>query len=365
MNLPTAVLGIAGVNTHPLSSAVLGIAGNLSLALRGDIAEQMQTVGSLRKTLGDRAARKGWQRTCYLLDYTYPMCTARAGGMRWSKGFRRFYGREQRLIPVVFDSTGFRRYMGSAPAWASYRSYLEAIDVAEPDAVMAYDVMGDQEASRRNYERMCSDGYRDLTIPVWQAPAVWDPTATPADNGRRAAQDAVLRFYAAQSPLVAIGGLLARPAGSKRNSSKRLIPVRARAEYLTAIAEGLPGVRLWGLGQASGTVVNGLGARGMLETISVDGQWYIQAGKCQQLAYLDKELGLLRADTYAHSGRETFLTYTEIMALNLRALKAAYDGLWAFPGPSRVPTNFADADERAEFKRRAKAELQTSFLDLL
>ena len=38
---------------------------------------------------------------------------------------------------------------------------------------MAKDVVGDQDGSRRGYERLCADGYGDVAIPVWQIMPWW------------------------------------------------------------------------------------------------------------------------------------------------------------------------------------------------
>ena len=58
---------------------------------------------------------------------------------------------------------------GTAPPWSSYTRYCQAIELIRPDGAMARDVLGNQDASREGYERLCSDGYGDVVIPVWQA----------------------------------------------------------------------------------------------------------------------------------------------------------------------------------------------------
>ena len=40
------------------------------------------------------------------------------------------------------------------------------------------------------------------------------------------------------------------------------------------------------------------------------------------------------------------------MAANLRALLAAYAGLWTFPAPAEVPTDLRDPEVRLELRRR-------------
>src|SRR6202521_6160088 len=69
---PVASVGIAGVNTHPLYAATLGIAGNWGSTLRPHL--QHITAASPVATstrLGDRAASACWAHACYLIDYSY------------------------------------------------------------------------------------------------------------------------------------------------------------------------------------------------------------------------------------------------------------------------------------------------------
>ena len=46
--------------------------------------------------------------------------------------------------------------------------------------------------------------------------------------------------------------------------------------------------------------------------------------------------GLVRSLRLTHTGAETFLTLHELMAANLRAVLAAYAGLWTFPPPAEA-----------------------------
>ena len=119
--------------------------------------------------LGDRAASACWARACYLLDYTYAVCTdAVTGSVRYRSGFARLCAPETRGLPLYLDSAAYREAAGTAPCWSSYRRYCEAIDLIRPDGAMARDVLDDQVASREGYDRLCRDGYRDVVIPVWQ-----------------------------------------------------------------------------------------------------------------------------------------------------------------------------------------------------
>jgi hypothetical protein len=77
-----ASVGIAGVNTHPLHAATLGIAGNWGSALRPHLERITSTPPGLTGSrLGDRASRACWARACYLPDYTYVACPDRDSGV--------------------------------------------------------------------------------------------------------------------------------------------------------------------------------------------------------------------------------------------------------------------------------------------
>jgi len=69
---PLASVGIAGVNTHPLHAATLGIAGNWGSTLRSHLEHiTAHSPLAMSARLGDLAASACWTRACYLLDYTY------------------------------------------------------------------------------------------------------------------------------------------------------------------------------------------------------------------------------------------------------------------------------------------------------
>jgi hypothetical protein len=274
-------VGIAGVNTRPLQGAALAIAGNWGSTLRPQLAQMtaVPPVAGGRSNLGDRAARECWSKAVYLLDYTYLACPSPEGGMRPRPGFTALVDRRMRRFPLYLDSAAFREFKGTAPRWNAYARYCESIDLLEPDGAMAKDVVGDQAASRRGYERMCADGYRDLTIPVWQAreSLVWrtrpgadraarlrDAAGQAVHNGKLAAADPELRCYVEQAPLVAIGGL-----------AQSTCPAEVRYLYLAELCRAFPGTRFWALAQASAPVVNGLGRLGLLDQVYTDGSWWI------------------------------------------------------------------------------------------
>lgn len=336
-----ASVGIAGVNTRPLHAATVGIAGNWGSALRPHLERMASsspaTTGS---RLGDRASRACWAHACYLLDYTYLACPDRdTGVLRYRSGFARLCAPETRKLPLYLDSAAYREATGTAPAWSSYRWYCEALDLIRPDGAMARDVLGDQAASRLGYERLCSDGYGHLVIPVWQAHPAWDPAGDAFANGRIAASDPTLRAYADRAPVVAIGGLVQGPC-----------PRAARHLYLAELVRAFPDTHFWALGQSSAMVVNGLGQLGLLDRVSTDGSWWIHHARTEQFAVLQD--GLLKSLRLTHTGAASFFTLLELMAANLRSLLSAYAGLWTFPAPAEVPTDLRDPDVRFELRRR-------------
>jgi hypothetical protein len=240
------------------------------------------------------------------------------------------------------DSAAYREFTGGAPRWSSYERYCEAIDLVQPDGAMAKDVVGDQEASRRAYERMCADGYGHLTIPVWQLMPSWVSGLPVEANALLAARDPVLRSYCERAPLVAIGGLNHSPC--RRGERHR---------YLEILCRAFPDTQFWALGQANPVVVNGLGCAGLLDRIWVDGSWWIHDARAEVLAVLED--GLIKTIRLTRTGARSFFPLLDLMSCNLRSLLAAYAGLWTFPGPARVPTDLEDLDARLELRHRLDA----------
>jgi hypothetical protein len=336
-----ASVGIAGVNTRPLHAATLGIAGNWGSTLRPHLEQITACAPLVNGTrLGDRAAKACWAHACYLLDYTYVTCPDRASrSLRYRSGFASLCAPETRPLPVYLDSAAYREAARTAPAWSSYTRYCQAIELIRPDGAMARDVLGNQDASRAGYERLCRDGYGDVVIPVWQARPAWDPSRDAASNGRLASQDPTLHAYADRAPVVAIGGLVHGPC-----------PRAARHLYLAELVRAFPDTHFWALGQASAMVVNGLGQLGLLDHVSTDGSWWIHHARTEQFAVVQD--GLLKSLRLTHTGASSFFTLLELMAANLRSLLSAYAGLWTFPAPARVPTDLRDPDIRFELRRR-------------
>jgi hypothetical protein len=274
------------------------------------------------------------------LDFGYLACPdRRTGPMRYRPGFAELCAPATRRLPLYLDSGAYREFTGGAPAWSGYARYAEAIDLVRPDGAMAKDVVGDQAASRRGYERMCADGYRDVTIPVWQVMPAWIDGLSVEANALLAARDPVLRGYVDRAPLVGIGGLNQSPC---RRAERHL--------YLQALCRAFPCAQFRGLGQANPVVVNGLGCAGLLDRVWVDGSWWLHDARAEVLAVLED--GLVKTIRLTRTGARSFFPLLELMSCNLRSLLAAYAGLWTFPGPARVPTDLEDLDARLELRRR-------------
>jgi hypothetical protein len=343
----TASLGIAGVNTRPLMHASapsrpkLAIAGNWGSTLRPHVDRVVTPVPALhRARVADRAGAIAWERACYLLDYTYLVCPDRETKvMRYRPGFGALCAPETRKLPLYLDSAAFREFMRTAPRWSGYERYCEAIDLTRPDGAMAKDVVGNQAASLAGYERMCTDGYREVAIPVWQVMPEWIECLSVEQNARHATRDPILRAYCARASLVAVGGL---------NQS----PVRRgeRHRYLEVLCQAFPDTQFWGLGQANPAVVNGLGMAGLLDRVSVDGSWWIHDARAEVLAVLED--GLVKTIKLTRTGAQSFFPLLHLMTSNLTSLLSAYAGLWTFPAPERVPTNLDDPEARLELRNR-------------
>jgi hypothetical protein len=338
-----ARLGIAGVNTRTLHTATLRIGGAQEGCDKQHQSIELTASMTPGARLGDRAAAGCWAHAAYLLDYSYLVCPDRSTGrLHWRAGFAGLYGPGNRYLPMYLDSAAYRTAAGTAPPWTSYARYCQALELVRPDGAMAPDVLDDQDGSRDGYERLRGDGFGELVIPVWQVRPAWESTLDATANGLLATRDPTLRNYADRAPVVAIGGLVRGPC-----------PRAERHLYLAELVRAFPDTHIWALGQSSAVVINGLGQLGLLNRVSTDGAWWIHHSCTEQLAVVQG--GLLRNLRLTHTGAETFLTLPELMAANLRALLAAYAGLWTFPPPAEVPTDLRDPEVRLELRRRLAA----------
>jgi hypothetical protein len=313
-----ALCGVAGVNTRPVQRAAsfgvagvkdaatlraaYGVAGNLGSTVREDLPELLSVCPPTggtdrqppghpeRQRLGDRAAEVAHQYGVYFADYTYVTCTTDGGAgeaLRWRQGREEVFGSGQRLMPLFFDSSAYRIWTGTAPRWASFDTYLAAIELAQPDGFCAFDVIGDQSQSVAYFDKMVALGYGPERgcFPVYHVRPKWNDSATvtgPAwgnvsaaarcavANARIAAADPVMRYYAAQSQLIGLGGMVRGP-----------IPRDVRHYYIAELVRAYPDHQFWALGQANFKVVNGLGAMGLLDRVWLDGSWWMLTKNAQ------------------------------------------------------------------------------------
>lgn len=357
--LQKAAIGIAGIDSARLhGKAGLGVAGNLSSTLRPTL-KQVTTASDAKfgnSTIGDRVARDSWARACYLLDASYLVCSDGQGGIRWRSWAQDMFLPNRRRLPLYLDSGAFRRWAGTAPKWFTYDAYMAAIRLTEPDGFMSFDVVGDQAQSLQNYQRILTEGPDKGCIPVWQVGPTWEADAgsalqfsgdvsaaarLAAGNARLAVRDPVMLHYAVANRLIAIGGLVQGPC-----------PREVRHVYLAELCRLMPDHQFWGLGQASQAVVNGLGTQGLLDRVWLDGSWWIHHARTEQIAVVQD--GLLKNLRLTFTGAESFFTFSERAASNIRSLLGAYDGKWVWPDPAPLPTDMNDMDAVLELKRRLK-----------
>lgn len=346
-------VGVAGIDSPRIhSKTVVGIAGNPGTPMRPLFRSVSDRPAVKAASLGDTVQATAWSRAVYLSDWTYLVCPDRQGGLRWRRGFEELFSRENRRLALYLDSGSFRIFTGTAPAWATFDNYLAAIRLIQPDAVMAFDVVGDQAAGARNCALMLLAGLGCPVIPVWQIGPTYDRRLSARDNARRALKDPMLQYYAARSPMLALGGMV---QGS--------CPREERHLYLDELCRHLPAHRLWALGQASHVVVNGLGQYGRLDQVSVDGSWWIHHARCESIAVMEK--GLLRAVRLEGTGMRSFFTLAEMMLCNLRSVLGAYSGAWEFPAPAPEAAALPGDTEAARALKAALAPEQLTFRHIL
>ena len=195
----SAAVGIAGVNTRPLMRAadpMIGIAGNWGSTLRPHVARVTEPGASISKTrLGDQAAIHASKRACYFLDYTYLACPDRRDRPNALPPWIRRSVRTGDTTPArVPGQRRLPRVHWRCPGLEQLRTILRDDRPVHPNGAMAKDTVGDQDASRRGYERMCTDGYDGITIPVWQIMPCWVSGLSVEANALLASRDPVPRF---------------------------------------------------------------------------------------------------------------------------------------------------------------------------
>lgn len=397
MSSTRPALGIAGQRADHMLRAALGVAG-LNTAPLVATARAALTSRSPRvlggETVGDRIERVAGTHAVIVNSFVYDVSpsepTGRGGYRRTADGSMRIrHGRvwvlpEHRPAPLWIDCDAPARHNGTSPNWATFDAYVQAVELICPDGFFTFDTIGDAEATRRDYERICSvfpaDALPDGRLwPVYPVTAVWDgaarvdrarlPTglrrsplgayiplnetqrqyrpeqleswaAAVVANAQLIAADPHFREMASHHGKVALGGM-----AIKGNPVPRL----ARHLLAAVLTEAFPGVQLWLLGNANAYVVNGLGVLGLLDRVWLDGSWALKEAMCGSLAYLRD--GLITM-WYAGQGRDQrgqlltdlFFRREWLMAGNLWALLGAYAGAWRWP---TVPLPIDSRDEGA------------------
>lgn len=370
-----STVGVAGANTAQIIGAATAAAGG-----HADLAHT---------GLGDRTQLHGWRRASWLADYTYlvtPYQDSRlTDAMHWRPAYANTFSRPARRIPVLLDSTGFRRCLtGTAPRWAdSFDRYVQAIQLIDPDGYAAWDDPRDRGLSLAMLERLRSVYPNDDRLwPIWSVRWSWDArppyrlsdlprwastrlstlvprTRThtlPADledmarlailNAVVVARDPAFQAMAVRHGKVMIGGLVKGPC----NRFVRHLFVKALRALVPA--------HYWLLGQASAYVANGLAYTGELDHVSVDGSWWVQDALCHNIAYVHD--GLINVTSLGGPGRESFFTTRERMAALLRSLLSLWAGLVKWPAAPELPVDFADLAQLRELQgsyRGAQLEL--------
>lgn len=408
----TASVGVAGPNTWNVIgnvTAAVGIAGNPSRQSRSQIMGLQRASAHAGSTyLGDHAVIAAARRGMWFSDWTYIVCAQRAAPqsqIRWREGREEVFGRPFRRMPVGLDCGSYRRLLGTAkqPTWtADVSRYQAAIELIHPDLYAAWDTPNDRVASMRDLRELIAvfpqhvhDG---RMWPVFSVRWTYDPgaiasfsrlpgwasrdvsTLIPINRTQRRYSASQLAEWArsaiANALVVAadpdfccmvntfgrvmLGGLVSGPL-------HRL----ARHIFAATLCRLFPQTHFWLLGQANFATVNGLGALELLDRVWVDGSWFLKDAMAARFGYVENGLiTMLRLG----SGRgpdgtpsiQPFLTLQEMMAANLRALLAAYEGLWQWPNIA-LPADLRDRDQllalRRQYQQAEQPLLPMSFLD--
>lgn len=299
---PLAGVGIAGANRQKI------VRGG-ELAAWGAVQDAKEHNASLRGVTrtstrtGDRAAQTAWRRGCWFSDFTFVVKSRPS--ISWREGRQVVFGRENRTLPFLLDSCGFRREISrTAPAWGhEFDNYNHAIDITEPDGFASWDYPQDRALSMEYLRRMEVIYPNDERLwPVFSLRWTWDDNAylpfsrlpvwagtslgslIPVNKTQRnlraevrekiarqaianaiqVAHDPDFRKMVERHGRVMIGGMVSGPC-----------PRPARHVFFATLCKLYPEAQFWGLGQANFMVVNGLGMLGLLGQVWVDGSWWI------------------------------------------------------------------------------------------
>lgn len=394
---------LAGHDPGLVSSAV-GIAGVMSPAVRAAVVQGI--AGDSR--LGDRAVRAGFERavmfSAFNNDVTPYHPTGRGGyvagdlrDLRWREGREELYGRTNRTLPYYLDSAAPMRCFGTAKRqlkWIqSVQVYLAAIALTDPNGYAGFDDPGDRAATMAAHHEIVAT-FPDDAQPrptrrsYWPTPSCrWtydasariDPAALapifrgrelrtlipfneaqfrPKDsyldriayqavaNAQAFARDPDVRAMVQQSGRLMVGGMVQGPI-------HRLV----RHLYAAQLVHEFGDMPIWLLGQANWATVNGLGIAGLLDRVWTDGAWWISDSLCEVFPYVKDGLITMvslgpKKRGKASEGGMSFFSTVEKMAANMRALMAAYSGLWAWPTTPAPPIDVRDHEQLAELKRQ-------------
>lgn len=405
---PQARFGMAGLSTRGNIRAACGVAGldhsgvkatqevtNIQAFQQRDAALS-QLVGD-KNRLGDRAAREAWGKGVWFSDFTYA-CTpfhqtdnggyVPGDGIRWRDGRSDIFCRENRTIPFLIDSAGYRRELtGTAPQWARDEAiYPSVIELLDPDGYAAWDYPQDRGRTLTALHDLMRIFPDDVTngrmwpvfsirwvleekahlgftkLPGWSSRPL--ANLIPQNRTQRQFKDDTREGWARQ----AIANALVMAAdpdfrwmcdtfGKVMIGGMVKCSVNRAARHLIAavLATLFPGVQFWMLGQANFAVINGLGMMELLERIWTDGSWWIQDATAERFAVVENSLiTMMELSVGRKFERQSFFTTVEMMAANLRSLLAAYQGLWSWPPPEPLPLDLLDIDQAREMKVRLK-----------
>jgi len=381
-------------HTAPLSltcGARLAIAGGNTHSIIGAVHDEVTGRTALSGRLGDRASAMRGEKTVWLADWTYVVVPdgAHPGHVRYRSGFAAHYAPETRRIPLVFDSAAFRAEItGMAPVWARKRElYYAAIEKVAPNAFAAPDAPYNFVENRRRLDEvsaafpqyvadgrlwpvfpsaaLATDG---LTVNRASLPEDWRRLPSlgaliPLNETQRAFSLQQREAWAYQA--IAFGQAITGHPEFRRMAVggrvmiggmvKGSVPRIARHLALAIVCLAYPDTQIWGLGQANWASTNGLGVLGMLDRVWLDSTWWLLDSAADRFAAVKRGLiTMIRVgsglDANGDPLSESFATRLELMKINLRALHAAYGGLWRFPALRIEDVNLANPAERAQLK---------------
>jgi len=305
-----------------------------------------------------------------------------------------------RKLPVYLDSS-FRRFTGTAPAWAQqFEAYLAAIELIKPDGYAAWDYPTDRARSLDYLARLEAAFPGEARLwPVFSVRWAWQDRAhldfarlpgwasrelaplIPFNRTQREVKPATVEKWAraaianalglAQDPdflamvnrygKVMLGGMVRGP-----------LPRPARHLYVATLCRLFPGVQFWLLGQANHAVINGLGLMGLTDQVFTDGSWWIVDASYERISYIED--GLITVQSFEgqrqpgekrRQNRHTFFSLQELQAAHLRSLLAARQGLWQWPDADLSPLhNLIDSASANAALLALKGQYQAAQLEL-